>query len=320
MKLVQSEQSVASAKPVISRQWRQFGIRSLLVLLLLSGIVVNFANRGYRQDAIVATIRGMGGQVWYESQIDDNGKAISAKNSTFKIDTTHVENDFFERVVRVDLPRPNYLFQRNIKPRLSREQLKPEIWKSIAEFRDLKFLAAPASQIEDLGPISDLRRLEKLDLSGTQVSDISPLENMKNLQELNLGGTSVSDLTPLGKLHQLSQLTLEDTRVADIQPLAGHSKLVLLNLEGTGVSDIGPLQQLLQLRRLFLSQTKVDDLSALEGHDKLEFLDISKTGVKKLDPINGLSRLTWLCIERGKIDLQSLKSFSEATPECYVTN
>jgi hypothetical protein len=83
-------------------------------------------------------------------------------------------------------------------------------------------LAAPLSEINDLGGIEALSDLQSLDLHGNCVSDLSPLAGLTDLVSLNLHDNDITDISDLAGLDQLDYLWLGRNTIADLSPLAAN--------------------------------------------------------------------------------------------------
>jgi hypothetical protein len=306
-------------------RWKQFGLRTMLVLLLISGLFANWLNLGYRQHLAVKSIRDLGGTVWYEGQVDSRGQVFQDKRvGNSKVSNTKSGNDpksdYFHSVVKVSLNghfhTPWGSPQTTVRPLA---MMETDAWKAIRSLSKLKFLELAATDIDDTRRLAGMRQLECLDLRHTGISDVSHLVAMKGLRELELAGTKVADLTPLANLRELEVLDLEKTPISTIEPLAGCAALKFLNIERTSIADISALKKTTKLEKLFLKFTKVTDLSPLASHPSLSMLVIARTKVANLDSILDSPNLTWLQLNQSKVSKAQLQKFKEANPNCYTS-
>ncbi len=302
------------------RRWKQFGLRSLLILLLVSGLVANWINLGYRQHLAVKSIRDLGGEVWYEGQVDSRGQVPqdSRLGSNSKASNA-AKSDYFHSVVKVSLNGRFHTPWGSPKTTVNKvEMIETDAWRAIQSMSKLKFLELAATDIDDARRLWGMRQLVSLDLRHTSISDISHLVSMKGLRQLELAGTKVTDLGPLADLVELEVLNIERTAIANIEPLANCTKLKFLNLERTAVTDISALKQTTNLEKLFLKATKVTDLSPLADHPNLSMLVIDQTGVTNLVSIVDLPKLTWLQLKKSKVSAAESKKFIDTNPNCYT--
>ncbi len=225
-----------------SNRWRQFSLRSLMVLLFLWGVGLllwNVYTEPYRRQAqLVAQIRELKGSVNWEE--------------TFLSRLLH--NDLFQDVVLVDL---------------SKTSIDDARLDNLRNAPRLRILQLYETAIGDAGlaHVTQWKELGALDLYGTKITDagLAPLKTMPRLVSVNLGCTGVGDdglsqlplqtktlhlrfcpvtdagMSHIAKLVNLKNLDLRDTLVTDegIAHLAKLEKLEWLMLENTDVTENG---------------------------------------------------------------------------------
>jgi len=266
----------------------QISLRTLLLLVLgLGGLLAWKVNNARKQEASVAWVREMGGNVLYDHEVDENGTARNNPKPPappWLIDQLGI--DFFDEVVSVNLT--------NTKVR----DLKP-----LQRLRSVQWLRLAYTDISDLSPLAELTHLRNLDLDGTEVSDLWPLSGMADLRRLNVDHTPVYDLEPLDEMTRLEGFYCQHTPVSDLSPLASNTAMLSLNLTGSQVSDISALAGMNRLQNLDMRASAVADLSPLAGKKNLRHLDIFDTPVTDLSP---LAETTSLGVELGGSETKEL--------------
>ena len=164
------------------RRWFRFSLRTLLVLMTVLGAVFGWlgvrVNRARKQREAVAWVQQLGGTVYYDYEIDDDGYRLQdAEPPGPEWLRGYVRIDFLDDVRAVDLDGTQVS---NVAP--------------LAGLTSLKELHLCDTQVKDVTLLAGLTSLELLKLSGTQVSDVIPLTGLSNLKGLYLGGTQVSEV------------------------------------------------------------------------------------------------------------------------------
>lgn len=234
------------------RRYFRFRLRTLLLIIVVTCVVMGWVARSRRQQKIVEWVLAQGGTVKYSHEVDASG-------------------------VRLDDPRPPGIAW--LRERLGIDYLDSVVvvhlmsatddLTPLSKLRSLHTLNLFAAPVTDLTPLNKLKRLRKLNLFRTQVSDLTPIVEQQNLRTLYISGPYITDITPLAKLTELRQLQLYDTEISDLTPLAGLSKLETLGINNSPVSDVSPLSGLHNLRTLKLYGTRVSDLRSLAGLNRI---------------------------------------------------
>jgi hypothetical protein len=195
-----------------------------------------------QQEAIVAAIERLGGQVMYDYQRPD-----PAKPKVFDPKARPKDPDQFHRVILVSL-------------------------------RDTK---ASDDDLKTLAKLPALENLDLTNTPVT-AAGLAHLRGLRELRNLGLWNTRVDDagLEHLAGLTKLQSLILDGTRVTDagLRHLAGLTDLEeWLGLGGTGVTDAGleHLEKLTKLRNLNLWKTGVTRAGAAKLRASLKAADIS---------------------------------------------
>jgi hypothetical protein len=211
-------------------------MRSLIALLLIlpgaSAAPALRPTERMEQEAAVAAIERLGGQVMYDYQRPDPGKP-----NVFDTKARPTNPEGFHRVVFVSL-RDSTVSDNDLKHLAKLTALEaldltnaPVTGAGLANLhglRSLKYLILRGTRTDDAGVehLSGLTRLRTLILDETQISDAA-LAHLAGLTEmddfLGLDGTRVTDtgLKQLEKLTKLRNLNLRQTRVTR----AGAAKL-----------------------------------------------------------------------------------------------
>jgi len=162
--------TISSDKPKPKKRWHQFGIWSLLGLMVAAavgfGLLKWKLQPAERQRQAVAYIENLGGAAYYDFELDESGNYILlAKPSTPEWLLSCFGKDFFHQVLCV------YFGDHELY-----------IWNPTVTDVDLKHLTG-------------LTHVKVLDLSGTQVSDVGldHLARLTKLENLYLLNTQVTD-------------------------------------------------------------------------------------------------------------------------------
>ena len=230
------------------RRWLSFSVKTLLLLVLVSGVAFGWLGMRLRKAGLqresVTTIEQLGGQVRYEYQ-EDKWDKPSGPEWLRDLLGRH----FFDRVVAVYFSTPG----------IPNDRVNDISFLSGMDHLRLLYLDRTA--VRDISLLADKKELQVLSISNTQIEDLSPLASLPNLETISFNRTNVSDLSPLGK-HKLKRAWMRGTNVSDISVLAGMESLVFLDLYKTKVSDISPLSSAKNLEELSLNWTEVADVTS----------------------------------------------------------
>jgi hypothetical protein len=199
------------ASPEAWQRRLRISVRGLIVLVLTIGAGLGWmVRRAHLQRDAVAAIRGAGGTIGYEWEVQGG--------------------TFLPTPPRAKLGAPAWLVDR----------VGDDYFDSVI-FVDLLKRGSDA----DLVHVGTLSRLESLSLNWTPVTDtgLAHLTGLTELRELALMRTRITDagLARLSGLTSLEDLWLTDTRITDVglAQLRGLTRLRQVWLKGTGVTDTG---------------------------------------------------------------------------------
>jgi hypothetical protein len=187
------------------RRWfpRSFGMRTLLVLIIVLALPLGWIAKERRQSA-------------YELDLAEQLRKQSFSDIQFAgpYDTKDLSGKnpppvWWHKSARQLLGERVFLLG---SARAELNDLGP-----LAECTNLQGLEATSAAIHDLAPLSTLLSLKVLYLDHTQIQDLTPLAGLTKLQHLAIRGTKVSDLSPLRKLTGLQWLDVCDTQASDEQ-------------------------------------------------------------------------------------------------------
>ena len=229
-------------------RWYQFSLRSLLVFMLLSCVVMSFV------------------MCWLNSQKDwriaEANRSIKQYRSgdSFIIGSSSPKLNLYEIEALGRMTELKDLY-------LSGPNITDETLPILQRLNKLERLNLNESVITDMGLVhlSKLANLQILHVRSTSINGIGfiYLKNLKQLQILDLTGTKTTDagLEHLKMLTQLKQLVLSETKITDagLEHLKNMTSLECLYLKNTKVTDAG-LEYLKGLNRLYwldLQETKV---------------------------------------------------------------
>ncbi len=174
------------AKP--RRRWLRFSLRTLLILVTVSGAVLGWVGweleQVRKEKEVIAWVIEMGGEIGYRQEL-----SFFSKDSWFGVRVT--EADIYGR-------RTSNL-------------------SMLAKLKNLETLNLCGTKASDLSPLSELKNLRNLDISYTKAIDLSPLAELENLETLHLTNAEVNDLSPLAEVKNLKALHLRKTQVSDEQ-------------------------------------------------------------------------------------------------------
>ena len=295
-----------SPAPRRRRHWWQFSLRTLLVAMLVLGVLFGlFAirlERARRQAAAVATIRALGGDVYYDFEAQFDAKpGVVHRSLVPRWLLARLGYDFFHDVGQVNIaagewPRPP-------------EDVK-RFWSAVSELPRLEGLFAWRSWADRNAPraMRNHLRLRRLILeeAGLTGSDLEPLRNFRNLEIVALDGNPIGDdgAEYLADFPRLTRLSLNQTQIGDeaLVRIAGNKALQHLNLHGTRVSDVGiaHLARLRELNWLEISETKVTGAGFQHFAADSQLKKLAMRGCPVTDDgalaIGGLSRLQGLSL------------------------
>ncbi len=219
--------------PPSGRRWFQYGLRTLLVVMVLASIAMSWLamrlQQAERQRQAVEVIERRGGSIAW---------------SPF----AHGPDWLQELLGRE-------CFRTIVYVSASDTEFADADMASLSILPAVNCLELDRTRITDAGMVNvkDLKRLELLSLAGTQVGD--------------------SGLEHLGRLSELVQLILHGTRITDagLQHLSGLNHLQSLDLTRTHVTHEGvqKLQQALPKCRIAAQPPTADERQCLASPDQL---------------------------------------------------
>ena len=261
----------SSSVPVVGaapapRRWRQFSLRSLLLLTLLCAVSLiswlRLVEPYRRQAKELNEIAGLKlkvrvksvpvGADWLESLLGKDSLADVRSISLHNADDAFARRlPAFVNLQELQLNRQNPIFIQEL------------IKKGFVKSQDLQLNGG----ITDTGlmHLKNLRQLTSLDLNTNQITDggLVHLRGLTRLAKLDLSNTVVTSagMEHLKPLSELTSLNLSRTQITDegVQQLAGLSKLQELFLDGTQISEksLEYFQQLPELDTLSVQRTQI---------------------------------------------------------------
>jgi hypothetical protein len=237
-----------------TRNWRQFRLRSLLVLttVVAAGLAFYFS-AAKRAERAIESLQSSGAEVFYNYQRrgGHSGYSLRVEPPGPVAARQIVGSGFFQDAEWINVAGTP----------LSVEELAP-----VAELPSVRQLNLDACNIGDahLVHLSNLRLVEWLDLKMNHITDagLVQLRGMQRLETLSLSKNKIQGdgLRHLSGIERLKQLFLHDNPVSD-QGLSGIGQLLhleKLGLAGTNVTDDG-LKHLVDLKKLqYLGLTRTD--------------------------------------------------------------
>jgi hypothetical protein len=271
-------------------RWRQFSLRSLLLLILLCGIGLGlwsvYIAPYQRQRRLVEQIAELKGVATTET-VPTSWSSIFGEG-------------FFINIVRIEAPGTQIddAWMANMRdvPRLRELNLSltpigDAGLAHVTRLEDLQSLWLGGTKVTDAGlvHIQALRKLEWLSLAETNVTDqgLASLANLNRLKRLYLEGCPVGDggMRHIEGLVDLEWLDLRGTRITDesISRLVAHPKLATLLLDNTDVTEacLADLKKLPALMEVSTSGTHIIPSALREALPKLHE---KKLAIKLAEP------------------------------------
>ena len=85
---------------------------------------------------------------------------------------------------------------------------------------DIKVMACPEWQIEQIESIGALKSLEFLDLQSNRIASLAPLTSLRNLRSISISNNRIRDITPLLRMATLTSATLNGNPNIPCQQIA----------------------------------------------------------------------------------------------------
>lgn len=230
------------------RRWRQFSLRTMILLVTIVSIACSFVTArmraAKRQEAAVKAIKEAGGLVTYDYFLDNRPhgkKGAQPPGPEWLRDRLGI--DFFARVVEVRLHR------------FGQEKVVAKHLTAMPRLRLLNLRGVANLSDSDLARIGQLQHLEQLQLSSPKISDVllSRISHPKRMKILVLEDTRITDVGAerLRAFSNLEELGLAGSRITDaaLVNLTSMKKLRILRIEGTAITNSG-LEHLAHLDKL----------------------------------------------------------------------
>ena len=296
-----SEQPTAARPP--RRRRRQFSLRTLLLAMLVLGVLFGLSairlQRARRQAAAVATIRALGGEVYYDFEGRYSGEHPGLASPTPEFLLARLGPDFFHEVVEVLLPDENVPTAPNDLERC---------WGAISQLKQLQGIQVYGDWISDtaMAEISRHQRLRHLFIRGAGLRDheLKPLSRLKSLEMLALDNNPIGDVgaSYLFDFPKLKSIGLSETQVGDqgIANIVTIQGIESLYLSKTRVTDAGmfDIAKLLSLKIVTLGETQITDagIERLAALTQLRSLELERTwvtgtGFRKFSPDSQITRI-----------------------------
>ena len=319
----------------------RFGLRTILILLLVAGLLANWQRRADWQSALVDRIQAAGGSVELYHEVEHDGfwgdvswpsrhywqnvhqitfggdrpslQGTTAKHQFDDIELlgeigklTHVENVSF-------LGYGSELLGKLVRGKsLGTGQLKilgmhltdTSDLSLLGHFSELAYLRLEGSESNDFAVLKNLKNLQRLEVFNSNLEDLTPLRSLLELKNIRIVCSKVSDINPLENLQKLDEVAIVSSNLCDITPIGHLKKLRSVNFDLNQITDISVASKLPGLVHLRLDGNPVSDLSPLMNHPTLVNLYVSQTEVIDLGPLATINTLVGISIK--KTDVQSL--------------
>ncbi len=284
----------------------QFGIKTLLLVMLVSGLLVSWS---------ISKVRRQREQLRFikELETDGNFGLQVATPIDFEGTSDHWFGQLFDKY---------YFDSTRVLDTDDFDPYAPDVINKFTLLRDLTSLSYSGFEL-DLGCLSGLTKLEKLTIIPevfadfarefeypTQIKNATALSRMTNLSEVRICCLESKDLKFLAQCRELQHLDLRNCKIGSLEGLEGHTQLRFLAINDSRVIDLEPIRNAHQIRTLFLSGTSVSDLSPLTGKSLLQKLTLAKTATSDLSPIRDSTKLEYL--DASETRITSISALAEA--------
>lgn len=174
-----------------SRRWCQFSVRTLLLIVTLIGCGLGWLSMRIREarsrEAAVAEIRGLGGYIVYEDELDAQGNYLPCAAPELSGPAwlnALLGSEHFRNV--------NAIF-------LSGKPLNDDNLRQLATLTELRILWLDGTEISDAGlaHLGSLQRLAGLRLSESRISDAG-LDQLRGLAQLKWLAVQHTQVTTAG--------------------------------------------------------------------------------------------------------------------------
>jgi len=280
----------AQPKP---RRRMQFGLRTLLALMLVFGVGTGW---------FVSHIR----DVNYEDRII--AKLKEGKNGLV-ISEFGRQRTWVERLVGRDLYTESY--------KIDMTFLEEKTLKQLSELENVHELTAQIAGRNDLGPLRDFGNLHRLTIfNSRKLVSLDGIDACTKLIRVWIEQEGqLKDISALGKLESLENLCIHCSRVGEasysIEHLANLPNLTALNLMGAGrIRSLESLRSMSQLKSLTLFGPEVESLDVIENCRELVELNLREC--KQLEDLGAISNFDKLK------DLQVHGSHLSQVPETDI--
>lgn len=277
------------------RRWHQFGLRALLLLVVLTALPLSWiATRRYyaaRENTIIESIRRKGGQFSFYGR-----EGILGWKMPYWLGKLTGEGP---RTAQLWFPDPSDFDDDDVELLLCLDPLEAlslhntkcsdRGMATLARHRGIKRLEFSGTIVGDAGlqQVAAMPQLTSLALCDTKITSagVRSLGGLRNLRVLELGGPQTTDQTVANLAGlQLTWIGLHKAAVTDrsVAPLT-QMPLQQAFLDGTAISDAGfrDLGTIRSLVILDVSGTRITDagLAAIANHPRLRALDLDDTAI-----------------------------------------
>jgi len=164
-----------------------FSLRTLLVVMTIGCVWLGVLTaRARRQKETVAWIRGMGGMVLYDWQLENADGPAGPRWLH-----SAIGEDYFQSVASV------LVFQKKVDV------------SQLSTLRELKMLGLADCGVTDINFLSRFHKLESLSLARNNIRDIYVINELPQLKRLGLAFNDISDCSALFGLPRLEELEIQ---------------------------------------------------------------------------------------------------------------
>lgn len=215
----------------VRRRWLSFSLRALFILTTLAAIGMGVvANRAHRQRAAVMAVKASGGSVYYDWQIETEGKQASEEPSGPKWLRNWIGDEHFQDVVEVSWAGVRGLEAEDLRWLVDLPKLNKV---------NLNFTAIDDARLEHLREHPSLRHVWLETCAGVTDQGLAALATLQNLESLSLMGARCSDEGVRRHVPGLRHLAYLDVSGIEITNATAREFQRLANLQMLHLSRVG---------------------------------------------------------------------------------
>lgn len=274
------------------RRWFRFGLRTLLVMTALAGLLLG----------------------WVANQRAQSQRELQIAQELGQLG----------KRAYIRLSNPFVAFQR---PSSNQSWLHRQLGSLLGPIvREARIIDPTA---DELAKIAELKRLYLFEMSDTQLS-LAPLSDIQTLKDLRLHWVRQLDLAPIANFKQLQSLQIRFTPVVDLRELSQLPNLTSIWLADTQFKDFAQLPKFRALKSLYVLEpydsldqhpANIPDVTPLATLKNLQELGITINPATDLRPFGRLANLHGLfldCEDPSQVSDDKILQLQADLPDCTI--